>query len=277
MKHIKSQKGYTIVELLVVTAIAGFTAIAAFTAVSGQTERNEFESAIRNFESRLLDIANDVSKGVHPGATTGCNVLSTNGALSFSGSRARGSSPECIFAGKAVKFSDPSATEQTMTFLTLASRRVRGYSAAADANRPVTDISQLSTGQIAVVPGLNDTTTLTNGIRVLSVRHVGGSTGGMVFLTSFANRGDGEVTLSGSPQIDLFGMRPITGLRMTDDIGTTPGALRVVSNYQRPNSTGVAVCVQYRSNARTAVITFGQQGSQTTTAVDLRSRTNPCN
>ena len=100
---IKSQ-GYTIVEVIIVLAIASALFFVAVLAISGQQARTEYTQAIQDFQSRLVDIANDVNTGIYPnlGLSTKCQVDVTTRKPSFSmgGQAQQGANTDCIFIGK---------------------------------------------------------------------------------------------------------------------------------------------------------------------------------
>ena len=118
--------GYTILEtmiFLVVTA-AMFVSMMAF--ISGRQNRTEFNSGIRDFESNVNDIANDVSNGYYANVTSSANpsgqkiscVKSGTGVmLSNTTSDEQGKNEGCIFIGKALQFN--STDEGTDKFVTV--------------------------------------------------------------------------------------------------------------------------------------------------------------
>lgn len=101
----KNRGGFTIVETLITLAVSSALFVTIMTAFSGRQGRVEFAQGVRDIESHLQDVANDVSNGYYPsGSNRQCSVL--NGSLDFSAVTAstQGTSNACVFAGKAIFF-----------------------------------------------------------------------------------------------------------------------------------------------------------------------------
>lgn len=106
--------GYTILETLIFLAVTAAMFASAMAFISGRQNRTEFASAVRDFETSINDIANDVSNGYYANITDGGQRLYcyVNGAGGGSASiviegrstDAQGANQGCIFIGKALQF-----------------------------------------------------------------------------------------------------------------------------------------------------------------------------
>lgn len=107
MKRRTSAEGFTIVESMIVLAVTGAMFIIAMVAFNGQQERTRFSQATRDAESRISDIANDVSTGYFPEAADWvCRPQSgaSPQIVNQPNAGGQGTNEGCIFLGKAIHF-----------------------------------------------------------------------------------------------------------------------------------------------------------------------------
>ena len=129
--------GYTIVEVLIFLAVSGMMFFMALTFIGGQQNKAQFVSAVRDFESQLTDIANDVSTGYY---VRPVDFTCTTSAITPVPAE-QGTNGDCIFLGTVLKFgTDGGNREQFMQF-TMAGLRQSGgenVTSVAQANpRPI--------------------------------------------------------------------------------------------------------------------------------------------
>lgn len=260
----KTGAGYTLVETMIVLAISGLLAVSAFALVGGQRAKSEFTQAVRDFESKLVDVANDVAKGYFP--NKGTNQQCIAGALGINfvpATENQGESEDCVFAGKVLAF-NPAGNERRFQVLTLASRRV------ARDNKEIVDISQLSNNDLRFVPNLDDPLPLLYGLRVKSVLADGNPIGSFAFITSFAGKSD-TGSLTGAPDTDLKWL--FSSSLGEDPFGTLQSTTsRNPTNYRTvTTANAIEICVEHGASGRTARIILGRSGRQlsTTTEVDF--------
>ncbi len=117
--------GYTIIETMIFLAVTLVLFGSAVRVMSGKQESVQFTQSVRESQSKLTDIINQVSTGyyLNDGSFT-CNV-SGNSAPTFDTSTpsAQGTSTSCVFLGKAVKFNTGSIADDYSVF-SIAARRV---------------------------------------------------------------------------------------------------------------------------------------------------------
>src|ERR1700741_1587955 len=119
--------GYTIVETLIFLAVTGFMLIGAMVFIGGKQNKAQFVNSVRDFESRLTDIANDVSTGYYQNAGTSFDCVNNSGvpaitSPSASGTVTLGMNSGCIFAGTVVKFGE-NGNREKFTQLAMAGAR----------------------------------------------------------------------------------------------------------------------------------------------------------
>lgn len=99
----KLPRGFTIFEVMIVLAISGLLFFLAINTVTGAQSKAEFTQAVRDVETQLTDVANDVSNGYFPSNNGKCDVA--GGFPRFvAGTVQQGANDKCIFIGKAVQF-----------------------------------------------------------------------------------------------------------------------------------------------------------------------------
>jgi hypothetical protein len=107
-------------------AVSAAIFFAALQLIGGQQNKAQFVNAVRDFETKLTDIANDVSTGYYQnGAQLDCNATPT-GPSSTAGTTQQGQNVGCIFAGTVVKFGEGASDDARSNFtqFTMAGLRV---------------------------------------------------------------------------------------------------------------------------------------------------------
>jgi type II secretory pathway pseudopilin PulG len=125
----KRSAGYTIVETLIFLAVSGGMFVAAMAFISGRQAKAEFNSSVREVQSAIQDIANDVSDGYYSNLTTDGQQLTcgSNVALGKNSGNNQGKNKDCIFIGKAMQFGpdDPDGDgNQKYNLINLVGKRV---------------------------------------------------------------------------------------------------------------------------------------------------------
>ncbi len=104
--------GYTIVEALIFLAVSGVLFVSAMTLISGQQAKTEFSTTVRDFESNLIDIANDIASGYYQssGSLPECSTISGEPNIPSSGTaKDLGTNRDCILVGRVIKPTNTSA------------------------------------------------------------------------------------------------------------------------------------------------------------------------
>lgn len=259
----KQQKGagYTITELMIVLTVSGVIAVSAFTMIRGQQGKNEFTQAVRDFETKLNDIANDVTKGYFPNKGLNNECTSSNSGIDFSlgiGTVEQGASNDCVFAGKVLQFNSPDPDgDGKIKVFTLASRR------ADRSGNEIQQLSQLAAGDLEFMPNSEESFPLTYGLRV---RPITGATGGIranggvavwsiAFLTSFARQESGG-SLTGAPETELRWLQNSTEFESLPSLNarvSNPANYRPVP----PSTATVAFCLEHAAGGRRARVSLG--------------------
>ena len=114
--------GYTIVEVMIFMAVTSALFVAIIATFSGRQARAEFSIATREIESRLQDIANDVSTGYYnnPGTFT-CTAPAGTPILTV-GASPQGTNEDCTYIGRVAQFAVDGNNKQYNLFTVVGSR-----------------------------------------------------------------------------------------------------------------------------------------------------------
>lgn len=96
-------KGFTIVETLVVIAITALLFLATSFLVRGQIQKQQYKLGINEQLSLLRDTANDVQTGYYPDVLNLTNVTCAGTASSVNAAN-QGQNGDCILVGKRITF-----------------------------------------------------------------------------------------------------------------------------------------------------------------------------
>lgn len=268
--------GYTIVETLIFLAVSAALFVAAMFLIGGQQNKAQFVNVVRDFETRLTDIANDVSTGYYetvPGmkcefGPQGPTFLATGGDL--------GTNKGCIFVGKVVKFGSiyPTVESSKYTVLTMAGNRtttLNGPTAVSSIGESLPKVIALPLPDITF-----ETVNFGYGATIERVTYNNGSdaAGAIGFFTTF--QGSPLKKDSGSRQVTtlpynsvVFGDNATNTQNKLNNIMSVPIIGTDYSSSSLPTnpSGGVTVCIRSGGTKQYALIKLGVGGSNSTTVV----------
>lgn len=110
MRALKTQNGYTIVEVLIVLAVTSVMFTMTVLLVSGQVERYRYKQVTYNSQERIQGAINDVQSGYFDlvdAAPASCSDDSTPGA----------GNSKCIYAGKKIEVTNTGTLVTTPLFI----------------------------------------------------------------------------------------------------------------------------------------------------------------
>ena len=279
MKHL-SNSGYTVLEVMVVMAVSAGLFFTAITAFGGRQQEVQFTQAVRDFDSRLSDISNDIASGFFNNSDNlECNVVSAPPPAMkklniFSGSDLQGASDKCVFIGKVLQFQPQGLSENKSKFkliTVLGSRYI-----TASGTSPVNNLSEAAPKAIEQNV---ETIDLDWGLRVTKILYQNASVpsgqniGSFGYFTSFTQSftdGISEATLSDNQRVQHI---PVLGSSFnspTDDTGIL-GDIETVTSPASP--TEIIICLQKADQSKRAMITVGKDGSYGT-SVDFTESAN---
>lgn len=115
-------RGYTIIEVMIFLAVSAGLLMSVMSAISGQQQKTQFTTGVRDFETRLQDIVNDVETGYYPNnESTQCADNNDPDKVEVGpapGGKPQGTNKDCIYLGKALGFSVPSGSTGYISYET---------------------------------------------------------------------------------------------------------------------------------------------------------------
>jgi type II secretory pathway pseudopilin PulG len=270
--------GYTLVEVMIFLAISSLLFVAAMVTVNGQQAKTQFAQAMRDADSKIQRVINDVYAGFYP-SYSNINCSAGGSSLSFSsGTTGQGANRECISLGKVFHFGPNDASvspNQDGYFIyALAGRRT-----VAGSPLPGTPVSNLAEATPAAVYNatagldLTEKSPLGWGLQVTRVGlYTPGNPGSIAsdvslvgFITSFNQFNPGTSDLvSGSQTVDLVTAAG-NGVNQTQSFGVAQ--VPNLSTSAAPN--GVVVCFRAIRSGQRAAILIGADNSRLTTQLKL--------
>jgi type II secretory pathway pseudopilin PulG len=102
--------GFTIVETMIVLAVTAGIAVSVFTLLSGQINKTQYNSGIRQFSSQLQTVATDVENGYYKNVdNSGCSAPLNAYPDTNNNTNSQGSNYGCTFIGHVLQF-NPTGT-----------------------------------------------------------------------------------------------------------------------------------------------------------------------
>jgi type II secretory pathway pseudopilin PulG len=248
MKRLRAHRGgYTIVETLIYLAVTGALFVSAAVLISGQQAKTEFTQTIREIESFITDVNNDISTGYYP--STGDIACQHGPVVTPSADEGIGTQGSCLFLGRLLHVAPnvPSDSEQTINIYTIIGNRKTGISPTAP------DATTLAASNAAIFPSqLLETRTFPSSVSFRGVTYSaggGGQTGAFGVVSSLSILGG----LSS-------GARTTSGIVVTGtDVGADPSSLKTAFDdaSRRNESPGVlSLCVESNAHDAHAIITI---------------------
>jgi type II secretory pathway pseudopilin PulG len=283
------KSGYTIVETLIFIAVSSGLFFAAMNAVGGRQQQVQFTQAVRNFDSQLKDIMNDVSTGFFPSqGNVSCSIALNAPAATrpVVGPRTgdevteQGTSDSCIFAGKALQFGPTSAEDTVDNNLivvhTLVGRRNNpegdDVSSIAEANPMVV----APTSETSTIPDFSSQVLLDWGLRVNRVvvpTSSGAQDYGTLGIFNTFSDTQSSAPIAENQVVDLV---PITDSAIGDSSYTAVALLNSITDETaigsevvvEPNpAEGVVLCLSDPDRNQKAMITLSSANRRLSTSV----------
>lgn len=254
-------KGFTIVEVLIVLAITGGLFVSAATMISGRTAKTQFEQSINQMTGQIRQQINDVASGYYP---NNANFQCTASGADFTitaGAKEQGTNSGCVFLGKALYFgvqgTDP---EQYVSFPVAALQR----------NAAGEEVTSIAAAKPAVIypaapqtnsPNSSQTTPLQYGLKVSKMYHsgsTGNNIGAVAFLSSLGQY-NGTELVSGSQQITML---PLSGTAIGRSIGTAATQINAsfinsYSTFAASTNKQVDICFDSGTTNQSGLVTIG--------------------
>lgn len=273
MKRGLGAYGYTLLEVMIVLAISGGLLVSTMFLISGQQQRTQFSQAIKEIESQIQDVINDVATGYY--ANTGdfaCDATTEGPRLTGSATDTQGENKDCVFLGRVMHFGVRDSENEQYNILNVIGLREHFSNGQYQQSQTLGDARPVamapgSQDDPASFPDTTDSRQLRFGLRILSMRVNGQPIGAVGFLGSLAPYGSTAGNLvSGAQTVELVAI-PGTNLDMSPtDMVDAINSIGTVAVTKNPAS-GVVLCFQSGGTNEYGKITIGSNGRQLTTSL----------
>lgn len=271
------QAGFTVIEVMIVLAVTGFLFVGAAVLIAGRQARTEFDQAIRQVQSQIQQVINEVAIGYYPNSNNFQCTVTGNGAPSITaGTAEQGTNSDCIFMGKVIQFKVANTDPEQFKVYTLVGRR----SSAASPGTEVTSLSAAMpvvvapTASNSFIPDNSENLPLNGGLTTDSMvwGEAGVPTGAVAFSQSLAQYSGGLIQ-SGAQRVSVI---PITNSQYAMTLDMVPTAAAESINRNFPVSTvdpasGVRICFASGGTNQSGLIQIGGVQGQLSVTLTIKS------
>lgn len=277
MKRGQQPHGYTIVEVLIFMVITGVLLASALLVFRGQQQRTQFTQGVRETESRLRTVINEVSSGYYPNNNTfRCYVSGGSIAIDGASPNQQGANTGCVFLGKAVRFSQGSDYK---VYTVVGLQRSDGQEVTNIASADPTAIARFE-GDALTVPDITENFSMPWGVAATRVyfekdgvkTDIGGL-GLILSLGSYTQDEDNQL-VSGSQTASLLPLTETT-LGSSDAIFKAQG-IENMQEADRSAADRIVICLSSGGSDRKAAIIIGGSGRQLSTETQIDNVPDGC-
>jgi len=276
--------GYTIVETMIFLVITTALFASAMLAVGGKQATVQFTQGIRDAQSKIQDIINDVATGYYPSNGDFACAYTQSNALSrpvfTAGAVAQGSSNACVFLGKAVQFTASGATAgegaTNYNVFSIAARRlnVSGQDVQSLNDALPTALAPTIAGDMAGISNKIDNLSFQYGIKVTRITTPDLTTaryGTIVLLSGLPKfAGSSSNLTSGKQKVNFAGLSPASPL--VDTVYDGANLINTLSDTVALNTqSGIVICLSDQGGSRRAMITVGEGAGQANAKLEIGS------
>lgn len=155
-------QGYTIVEVMIFLSISAVLFVMIALTFGVQRGRTQFQTGAREVETRIRDIANDVSSGFYPTSNDFTCTAGVDGPEFTNAPSDQGTNKDCIFMGRLIRFNISGNPNRYNVHAIVGLRQVAG--------REVTTTDEAQPHVVTDNVSLRQEETLPNGIEIAYVR-----------------------------------------------------------------------------------------------------------
>lgn len=258
-----SQRGYTIIEVMIVLVVTSALFISAVLLINGRQQRTQFDQSIREVRSQIQQVINEVSNGFYPDFSSFTCTVTASGPPSFAlASGGQGTNEGCIFLGKAIQFGVEGTDPQEFRVINIAGRQKNS------SGNEVANLSQAQPRVIALDGGSNvnvDISTTQNLLYGLSA--VWADAGVIAFTSNLS-----DVSSPNGASIQELNISPVnsTVLDMSEVGAVQAINSNLASSPQNP-SGGARICFVSGGTDQSGLITIGGEAGRLSVELDIKS------
>ncbi|MFI5275444.1 MAG: type II secretion system protein [Candidatus Saccharimonadales bacterium] len=263
MRRGRKQRGFTIVEVLIVLAVTSAMFVMAAYAINGKQNQAEFQQAVNDIRSSIQQEIDQVAAGNY--ADTG--NFTCNGSVGIvtilPGVNKQGSNTGCIYLGKVLQFAVKNTNPEQYISYSIAGLQDNNGSLTAALPQAIAPGATKFTND----PNASVTHELHDGLHVVSMTYNGNNVGAVAFISSLGQYSGGSL-LSGSQTISLI---PIVGSSRNATSASAVDAIdtHLATSPQNP-SGGVQICFASGGTNESGLITIGGGGRDLSVTLQIK-------
>lgn len=275
MRHfftVSRDGGYTIIEVLIVLGVTGVLFVSAAIMISGRQNRTAFEQAVREIQSQIQQVADEVATGYFPDTDFSCSAGPSGPVLATTSSAGQGTKSGCIFLGKVMQFDVGGTDPEAFRVYTLAGlQRTAGGQEVSAYGEAMPKVVAPTTSSPSL-PDISTPGALQNGLTTAEMYYlnlagtVKTNIGSVAFVKTLTS---GSGITSGSQQVDVIAVQN-TWLN-----GQPSGIAEFINNNIATSpvnpSRGVTICFLSGATEQAGVITIGGDNRTLAVRLDIRS------
>ena len=269
----RGQNGFTIIEVLIVLAVTGFLFIGAALLIAGRRQQAEFNQSIRQVQSQIQQIINDVATGYYPNTSNFvCSVSGPNPPLIQPGASEQGKNSDCIFMGRVMQFQVANTNPEQFKVYTLVGRRLSAANPTTESVNRATALPVViaPTTTDASVPDNSESRPLLGGLTTVSMVWGASSNpiGAIGFMQSLAKY-SGNTIQSGAQSVIVI---PVAGTSL--NATSAQAATDINTNFATSAfdpADGVRICFASGGTNQSGLISIGGGGRQLSVTLDIKS------
>lgn len=258
MKIAGVPRGYTVAEVMIVLAVTSALFIAVASTISGQQARSEFAQAVRETDSKIQDIMNDVGTGYYADPSSLQCSASSGGPVMTSGTYNKGTNADCIYVGRVIQFAPSGSNGESLDVINVAGLRL-------DFTKK-TEVINLTEAKPVAISEPVENFKLQAGAKLISARYDNGAGpvgfGSLGIFSDFTSY-NGTNLQSGARNINVI---PVSTTTLGQTFADTALAIKNNSATSVMNpAKGVVLCIQSAGSNQHALINVGGLGRKITT------------
>lgn len=268
-----SRSGYTVIEVLIVLAVTAGLFVSAAIMIGGRQNRTAFEQAVRNVQSQIQQVLNEVAVGYYPNNGDFRCVATATGPQFSTGSAGVGTNSGCVFVGKVLQFGVTGTDPEQFVIYTLAGLQKKAGSNTEAVNRTEAQPKVVApTTADSSIPDRSITNRLDNGLTTYRMWYDNGAgneyIGAVGFMQSFAKYTGSDIN-SGAQNVHTVA---VAGSSLNATRAATADAINAnFPSSPYDTSGGVFICFVSGATNQSGLVSIGGNNRNQTVNLDIKS------
>lgn len=264
--------GFTVIEVVIVLAITSLLFVSAAVLIAGRQNRTAFEQAVRNIQSQIQAVIDEVVVGHYPNTGNLRCVAGGSGPAITAGTSGQGTNGDCIFMGRVIQFGVADTDPEQFKTYTIAGLRLSASGKEVKMRTEAMPILVAPSLSQPTIPDGTITAILEHGLTTgfIEAGNPAVQVGGISVWQSLALYGGTEGTVSSGIQDMHIGAVTGTTLGMTQE-QFVAAANDSLATLPLDDPGGVRLCFVSGGTNQSGLITVGGNQRRLEVALDIKS------